>query len=346
MKPALAAEDRSSKIDAFLAKAGWAEAMRQPLAGDASFRRYERVYLDGKQAVLMDAPPPEDVRPFAHMTEFLAESGFHPPAILAADEAQGFLLLEDLGDNSYTIMLKSSVEPEPAIYMAAIDVIIALYKQCRQQKPELKIRAHDRQKQLAEASLLSDWFLPQILGREKALELREEYLQLWHTVLEATQPEQSTVILADYHADNLIWLEGEEGLRRVGLLDYQDAMWGDPVFDLLSLLEDARRDVQEATVQQCIGHFLRQTGMAEEDFAQRYAVLAAQRNSKIVGIFVRLAVRDGKAHYPQLLPRVWGHLQRDLQHPALADIREWLDKYVPAEARGAIEADVTIGGLV
>lgn len=341
MNATLKRPDRSVEMDAFLTRIGKAGAERRMLAGDASFRRYERVHHNGAIMVLMDAPPPwEDVRPFQKVTGQLAQLGVSVPNILAADETLGFLLLEDFGDLSFTRLLKAEPERELELYSAATDALAAICTAGDVQD----LPPYDMAVYLREAALFAEWFLPQVVGMERARELREEYLGLWRGILVQANLKQSVLVHRDYHADNLFWLDDREGHRAVGMIDYQDALKGDPAYDLVSLLEDARRDVAAETVERCYDHFSR---AAKEDvsFATRYAVLAAQRNAKIIGIFCRLAVRDGKAHYLDYLPRVWGHFLKDISHPALAPILQFVEAHVPLEYRGAFAADVSIGGI-
>ncbi len=340
--------DRGAAMDDFLVRIGWQGATRRMLAGDASFRRYERVQHNGTIAVLMDAPPPwEDVRPFQNVTTQLAAFGLSVPNILAADAGEGFLLLEDLGDASFTRLLREQSAREREIYLAATEALIAIHRASESHQDALAIALppYDMTVYLREAALFAEWFLPQIVGIAKARALREEYLALWRGILEATKLTQTTLVHRDYHADNLFWLSAREGYRAVGMIDYQDALLGDPAYDLASLLEDARRDVSPDTVAACRAHFIAGAGQGEAAFANRYAVLAAQRNAKIIGIFLRLTVRDGKAHYLDYLPRVWGHFLNDLKHPALAPIRAFVETHVPASYHGAFAADVTIGGI-
>lgn len=335
--------DRSAEMDAFLARIGMAQATRRMLAGDASFRRYERVEHGGKVMVLMDAPPPwEDVRPFVAISRLLGASGISAPSILAEDTAQGFLLLEDLGDTLYTRVLKAEPQREGELYTAAVDALVAINRAITQQGD---LPPYDMAVYLREAALFAEWFLPQVVGMANARPLREEYLALWREVLSAVGLKQSVLVHRDYHADNLLWLPERGDHRAVGMLDYQDALWGDPAYDLVSLLEDARRDVGAQTVQACYARFVAAMGEDEAGFATRYAVLGAQRNAKIIGIFTRLCVRDGKAHYLSYLPRVWAHFMHDLAHPALAPIRAFVEAQVPTAWRGVFEADLSIGGM-
>jgi aminoglycoside/choline kinase family phosphotransferase len=198
---------------------------------------------------------------------------------------------------------------------------------------------------LREISLFSDWFLPQALGADAATALRDGYVTLWRDLLEQASLAQSVLVHRDYHADNLLWQPHAQGIARVGMLDFQDALMGDAAYDMVSLLEDARRDVAETTVNACLQRYIAESGEDAENFLRRYAVLGAQRNAKIIGIFTRLAVRDGKPHYLHYLPRVWQHFERDLQHPALAPLKAWVDAHVPANMRHLSQIDMRIGSI-
>lgn len=336
--------DRGPEMDDFLVRAGWQGATRRALAADASFRRYERVELGERIAVLMDAPPPwEDVRPFVAVTQQLAACDASVPNILAADEAQGFLLLEDLGDASFTRLLKEDAAREGELYRAAVDALLAVRRVSAQPQglPLYDMAVYQR-----EVGLFVEWFLPQLVGIDAARALRAEWLALWRDVLEKAGLKQQVLVHRDYHADNLFWLADRAGHRAVGMLDYQDALWGDAAYDVASLLEDARRDVTPATVADCLAQYAAGSGEDAEDFRRRYDVLAAQRNAKIIGIFVRLCVRDGKQHYLSYLPRVWAHFMRDLTQPLLAPVRAFVERYVPMDKRGALVADSSIGGII
>ena len=198
---------------------------------------------------------------------------------------------------------------------------------------------------LRDVGLFAEWFLPQLVGLQAANHLRTEWLDLWRAVLSSTPLKRSVVVHRDYHADNLLILAHQRAHRAVGMLDYQDALWGDPTYDLVSLLEDARRDVRATTTAQCLKYAM--TALHEsDDFMQRYAVLGAQRNAKIIGIFARLCVRDGKPHYLEYLPRVWGHFLKDIAHPHLSSVRVFIDAHVPPSHRGTFAANPAIGGIV
>lgn len=335
----MTASQRQQQITEFLTAHGFEGATLLPLAGDASFRRYIRIRKNGKPAMLMDAPPDkENTAAFLAIAEHLLSHGYSAPAIMAHDVASGLMLLEDMGDDSFTAVLRRQPETERELYQAAIDL---LAKWHTKQPPladaaQLALPRYDHHALMREAQLFADWYLPQAVGKEKAAALGTEYMGLWARLLSSAPLAATHFVHRDYHADNLLWLPGREENRRVGVLDFQDALYGDPAYDVVSLLEDARRDVPEALAGEMLARYLGATGIPRQQFDLAYHVLGAQRNSKIVGIFARLAARDGKYQYLNYLPRVWKHLERDVAHPALEDMKRWLDKHIDPAARGTI----------
>lgn len=326
---------RFEDASAFLAKAGWRETVVTPIPGDASFRRYARIASGERHAILMGAPPAyEDVVPFMAIDRLLRSRNFSAPEIFAADVAQGFLLLEDLGAESYNRAIGANPQREEALYQAAVDCLIALQAA---PPPETYaagfgarrhvIRAYDGEALMREAALYPEWYRKARNGDADAERASLERVLL--PLLAQLDDRHEVLVLRDYHADNLMWLPDREGQRRVGLLDFQDALSGHPAYDLLSLLQDARRDVPPALETAMIDRFLAASGQAgrafdPEAFHRDYAILGAQRAMKILGIFTRLHLRDGKPHYLTLLPRVLGLLTRNLGHGALSDLAAWL----------------------
>jgi aminoglycoside/choline kinase family phosphotransferase len=312
--------DRDAQIDAFLRRAGWSAARRRPLAGDASNRRYLRLLGDaGATAVLMDAPPErgEDVRPFLTIARHLAGLGLSAPAVLAEDAAAGLLLLEDLGDGLFA-RLATDPATEAMLYLAAAETLAALHGA---PPPDGLVRfTPDTMADLAR--LLFDWYAPGAQGDEELVSLLRE-------ALARTAPEPTVLSLRDFHAENLIWLPDRAGPARVGLLDFQDAVIAHPAYDLVSLLHDARRDVGDATRAATIRRFLDLTGHEAAPFMAAAAALSAQRNLRILGVFARLAGRDGKTSYLRFLPRVWQNLNRDLDHPGLSRLRDAALRLLP-----------------
>lgn len=333
--------DRAGEISAFLEAGGWGGVERLPLAGDASFRRYERLIGGVRPALLMDAPPPEeDVGAYARIARHLLGMGFSAPEILAEDRALGLLVIEDFGDQTYTIRLDAG-DDEAALYQTAIDLLIALHR--HPDAAGIDLGAYDEDAFLDEAALLLDWYLPAMPGAAPAVapavapggEAREEYLTLWRQLLPLAGGLPPTLTLRDYHVDNLMWLTGRRGLRRCGLLDFQDALIGPPAYDLVSLLLDARREVPEALIAAMTDRYLAGfPGTDRADFARACAILSVQRNCKILGIFTRLSVRDAKPIYLEHIPRVWRWIARDIEHKALAPMKAWFERHIPKPARG------------
>lgn len=311
-------------IDAFLAEAGWAGAAIEPLVADASFRRYFRIRCDHGTAMLMDAPPPnEDPRPFLRAARWLHANGLRAPRIVHDDPGRGLVLLEDFGAARMRDYLDQWPGDEREVYGAAVDALVALHRLPPGPFPEYAMREY-----LREARLFTEWYCP-----AQALSVDEAgYAAAWDKVLAPLLPRQGpgVTVLRDYHAENIMLLGA---LHKQGLLDFQDALIGHRGYDLVSLLQDARRDVSPALEAEMFDHYLAATAEDGESFLADYARLGAQRNAKIVGIFVRLWQRDGKPRYLDLVPRVWGLLERDLMHPALAPVARWFDANIPAELR-------------
>ena len=314
----------------FLAAHGWEGAEILPLAGDASFRRYFRIQsLDGARAVLMDAPPPhEDPRPFIAAAEWLAGAGLSAPSILARDLERGLLLIDDFGDARLRETLDEAPDREAELYTLAIDLLVHLHAQ-----PTMPgLRPHGLDQWLEELTLFPDWYCPAL-----ALEVDGEgYREAWRAVLAPVAGDGlgPVTVLRDYHAENIMLVSGRAGIRHFGLLDFQDAVAGHPAYDLASVLEDARRDVSPSIERAMLERYRNATGQGI-DFESAYWALAAQRNTRILGVFTRLWKRDGKSHYTGFQPRMWGLLERNLAFPALAPVRDWFDRHVPANKRAA-----------
>lgn len=329
--------DRADLIEEFLAGHGWAGAARVPFAGDASFRRYERIQIDDRTAVLMDAPPEhEDVRPFLRVARILRRHDFSAPEIYAEDVVNGLLLIEDLGDDTFTRVLAGNLpEREHTLYRTAVDLLIDLHRRNPKEMTE-GIPAYDDMRLNDEAVLLLDWYLPAVLGEAIPEKLRREYLDLWTGLYASARAVPATLVLRDYHVDNLIWLADRPGISACGLLDFQDAVAGPVSYDLVSLLEDARRDIAPDLVREMRERYLAAfPALDRAAFDASYAVMGAQRNAKIIGIFTRLARRDKKPAYLAHIPRVWRLLEADLAHPALKPMAGWLARHVPPDLRRA-----------
>ena len=366
--------NRDQELKSFLSDSGWGDADRAALAEDASSRRYERLTSSRGSMVLMDAPPdaeaprcpdgasPEqrvalgynaiaclagpDSAPFVAVSDWLFNLGLSAPRIEACDLSKGFLLLEDLGDGLYTQMIDDGAD-EQLLYQTALDGLIHLHNHDAPKtlpvrgRPDLTMRAYDGLALRAEADLLIEWYWPLVFGQEASASIRQAYGDIWKSLADDMAQDKSVLVLRDYHAQNLLWLPDRENIKRVGLIDFQDAVLGSPAYDLVSLLEDARRDVSESFASSMLEYYIKQRTSAdsafdEQAFRMAYALFGAQRNSKIVGIFARLCERDGKPHYLGYLPRVWRYLESDLAHPALSELKSWFDEYIPPDRRHSV----------
>jgi aminoglycoside/choline kinase family phosphotransferase len=280
----------------------------------------------------MDAPPPqENVRSFVRIGRHLLALGFSAPEIYAEDATNGFLLLEDFGDETFARVLADGGD-EANLYARATDVLAVL--------PEVPdrglvagLRSYTGEALVEAAMLLPEWYLPASVGRAATESEMAAYGTAWHACLENLPATSDSLLLRDYHKDNLMWLPERPGVRACGLLDFQDAQRGHPAYDLASLLEDARRDVSPAVYAACFDRYLSATGVSAHDFRTGYALMAAQRHARIIGLFVRLLKRDGKPDYLVHLPRVWRLFERALKHDALGPLRTWVDRVIPPAQR-------------
>ena len=324
--------DLPTGIDNFLSQAGWQGETIEPIPGDASFRRYFRLRrtADASQtAMLMFAPPPEeDPKPFLHVAKWLSDNGMRAPQIFADDAAQGWVLTEDFGDDRMREWIEAQPDGETGAYASAIDALGKLHT-----LPAGPFPAYDAAVYQREVGLLTEWFCP-------AANLTVDgasYAKAWDAVLAPVLAEQQpgVTVLRDYHAENIMMLAPDNaGTGEQGLIDFQDALVGHPAYDLVSLLQDARRDVSTELETVMLERYAAAM-QPQFDLHSSYAVLGAQRNAKIVGIFTRLWKRDGKPRYLGMIPRVWEALERDLQHEALAPVADWFDANIPADIRAA-----------
>ncbi|MFV0514571.1 MAG: aminoglycoside phosphotransferase family protein [Jhaorihella sp.] len=329
--------ERETQLRAFLDRSGWAGADRAALAGDASNRRYERLSdpATRQTAVLMDAPADkgEDVGPFVEIARFLRATGLSAPEILAQDRQAGFLILEDLGDDLFARVLAVRPGLETQLYETATDVLVVLH---RATPPSLAEYSPALMTGLAALALSK--YRDGIRGTPDLAAL-SRFEDRFGAILRETVAQAPPVLIQrDYHAENLLWLPRRSGVARVGLLDFQDAMLGHPAYDLVSLLQDARRDVTPGIETAMIARYLAATRLDPDAFAAAYAVLGAQRNLRILGVFARLATEYGKPHYLGLVPRVWAHLERDLDHPALATVAGLLRDALPEPTHANLSA--------
>ena len=351
----------------FQNKAGWSAARARFLAGDASVRSYVRLALGDKQALLMDwerqpdGPPldngqpysriahlAEDVGPFVAVARALREARLPAPEIYAHDLERGFLLIEDFGDYALGRLVEQSGEIA-TLYRPAVDLLLRLREaDIPRVLPISDDRAHalpdyDASALQAEVALLLDWFLPAMTSRPLPANARREFEALWKAQFDWLARQETGLLLRDFHSPNLIALTPGDPRGALGLIDFQDAVIGHPAYDLVSLLQDARLTVPPGVEAHLFRHFCARAGQQSAGFdagvfARAYALLGAQRNTKILGIFARLALRDGKPAYLTHIPRARDYLERNLQHPALAPLRAWFDRHMPGQTDAQVLA--------
>jgi len=319
-------DERPLIVQEFLDSAGWKGSDVNPLAGDASARRYFRL-IDtlGDTAVLMDAPNSGDVEigAFVNVAKFLSGLGLSAPRIFAADANRGFVLMEDLGDAQIARLLVDDPDAEYRIYSPAVDVLVELDSA----DPPDFLKSFDSATMAQKTRPAFEWYSGALQTSSNAA-INEVIAEL-EKLLKKYTPKTKTVLLRDFHAENLIWLPDRKGLRQVGLLDFQDAMVGPPGYDLVSLLQDARRDVSPASSARMIARFCAATKRDEDAFKPTYFSLGAQRSLRIIGVFARLCIAYGKPQYVDLIPRVWGHLKNCLAQPELQGLDRLLRSIVP-----------------
>ena len=356
--------ERAEARAAFLHQNGWGAASAAPLAGDASTRSYVRLKNGAERALLMDAPPgaeaaacppsasPEERRAlgynalarlagpnlnaFTAMSAALRRLGLSAPEVYAADPASGLALIEDLGDDLYSRAINAGADEE-ALYAAAIDALLRLHAAAEDALTSFETApwrplSYDETAYRTETELLPFWFWPLVRGEKAPDEALQSFAHAWDGPLSLLSG-PSRLVLRDFHADNVLWLPDRKGYARAGLIDFQDGLVGHGAYDLASLLEDARRDVSDALAAAMLARYADAAkteiaGFDEEEFRAAYAVLGAQRNAKILGIFARLSERDGKKRYLDFMPRVWACFCKDLEHPSLAELKRWTETHI------------------
>ena len=351
--------DRAEQITGFLADAGWGDAIRAPIQGDASTRSYERLQRGADNAILMNAPKgaelpsePEgasvetrkalgynalarlagpNMESFAAIATALCERGFSAPKTLAADLELGFILLEDFGASVYAKVIENNPPQETPLYEAAVDTLAAIYRssipaELNYKNSAWRIREYDEAALLAETDLFLDWYA-QDFGKTFTPQSRDEFYALYAKSFKLLSAHASGLCLRDFHAENLFWLPSRDGVADVGLIDFQDALFAHPSYDLMSLITDIRRDVSPDLKDHLIARFCAKAGLKDDAaFRAAYAVMGVQRGTKLLGFPVRADLKFGKPQYRALLPRVKRHLNEDLSHPALGGIRDWFVK--------------------
>ncbi len=354
--------ERQEQIRAFLERAGWGGAIRDPIQGDASTRSYERLQKGTDKTILMNAPKgaelpaePEganvgqrkalgynalarlagpDMESFVAIASELTRRGFSAPQIIAHDLEAGFVLLEDFGGNVYNKVIAVDATQERPLYEAAVDTLAAIYRSTfpsifSHQEVTWRLRDYDEAALLAETDLFLDWYAKDY-GREFQGDVREEFYALYAESFKYLNVCASGLALRDFHAENLFWMPKRDGVANVGLIDFQDALFVHPAYDLMSLITDIRRDVSPDLKPYLMERFCDKAGLKyDEDFRAAYAVMSVQRGTKLLGFPVRADLKFGKPQYRALLPRVKRHLKDDMAHPALSDIRRWFGRNMP-----------------
>lgn len=310
------AEGRLALAQAFVLRQGWPADSLTPLAGDASARRYFRLTDGARRAVLMDAAPSlgEDTGRFCAIANWLLQAGYSAPRIFAADPDQGFLLLEDLGDDLLARLVRRDPAAEQPLYLAATDFLASLHRQT----PPADLAVAQGPALAELVTKLLDWYLP-ALGLQPNQAARS-IPDLIASDYQRLAGGPVAVSLRDFHAENLLWLPDRAGSARLGLLDFQDAFVTHPAYDLVSLLQDVRRDVSAATEAACLSRYAEATGQDMAAFRPAYALIGVQRGLRIMAVFARLCLRGGKTHYLDYMPRVWAHIRANLATPELAHL--------------------------
>jgi tRNA threonylcarbamoyl adenosine modification protein YjeE len=354
--------ERLVAIWRFVATSGWGAAAIGAIPGDASARRYFRLRDGERCALLMDAPrmpdgPPirhglpysriahlaEDVRPFVAVARHLDGLGLSAPRILANDLDAGLLLLEDLGDRVFGREIADGAD-QRKLWRAGVDVLLALHAQPVERRLPIgdgsfhDVPPFDLAAMQIEIELVLDWYVPAVTGAPAGAEQRGSFAAAWRPVLERILDLPPLLVLRDFHSPNLLWMPERSGARRAGVIDFQDALIGPAAYDLVSLLQDARLDVSEEIERELLDYYCAKAPRTQPGFDPArlrwaYAALGAQRNTKILGIFARLARRDGKPRYLAHIPRIWRYLARGLAHPELSSLAAWYDSHLPVQLR-------------
>jgi len=329
MLPEEIADLRKAKRERFMESLKWGHVVMHPLQADASFRRYYRLEGTPSPMLLMEDPPDRPpvppfvmVEPFIKIAGHLRALGLHAPEVHFKDIPNGLLVLDDFGDDTYTRLFDKGSDPKH-LYELAVDVLVHLHK--HPQRSAIDLPKYGDDQLVNETMLLLDWYYPKLTGKQPTAEMKDSFAAVWKELFKKFPKDQETLVLRDYHVDNLMLVSGEKGLQGCGLLDFQDALIGQFSYDLMSLLEDARRDVPQALRQHLYDRYMQGMGAGFDRTAFDYSfrVLAAQRHAKVLGIFVRLFVRDGKDRYLQFIPHVHKLFIQSLDNPVLQPLNQW-----------------------
>ena len=322
---------RRMKREAFLKSLGWKNVALQPLQADASFRRYYRLQGAPKPMLLMEDPPdrplalsPVKVEPFIMIADHLRALGLRTPEIFFKDISNGLLVIEDFGDDTYTRLFDQGVDSRP-LYELAVDALVHLHQHSK--RNDIDLPKHDAAVLIDGAMLLLDWYYPALTGKKATDDMKKSFASMWKGLFEKLPKDQQTLVLRDYHVDNLMLVPGATGVRACGLLDFQDASIGQFSYDLMSLLEDARRDMSVDLKQHLYDRYISAMRIDRAGFDYSIRVLAAQRHARVLGVFVRLSLRDGKTRYLQFIPHVHKLFLSSVNHPDLKPLLQWFGNH-------------------
>jgi aminoglycoside/choline kinase family phosphotransferase len=320
--------DREKLKSQFLKRLNLDKHSIMPIAADASYRKYYRVTQGDSSFIVMDSMPfYENNEAFVRLAKHLISQGFSAPNIYNYDAENGFLVIEDFGDVSFNKLLTnvskySSYKSIEEVYQDLVDSLMLLHKA----EIPSDVENYSDEILLQELRMFADWYVPVVTGDALSQNQIDSYLTIWKSILKFARIFEEVLVLRDFHIDNLLYLEKNEGLKRIGIIDFQDGLIGSPIYDIVSLLEDARCDVSQKTTETAINYYLdRNPDVTRKDFLAVYNILGAQRNSRILGVFAKKAI-EGDSRYMKYVPRVKGYLDNNLNHPLLVPLKSWINK--------------------
>ena len=328
--------DRDAECEKFLNEAGYLSYKKEMLKGDASRRQFYRLTKEDKTVIFIDANPLKGEEPeaYAAVTDYLRRHQINVPEIYAQNIMQGFFIVEDFGNDLVNNIVAADAALQDDLYKKAIDVLvdiqsIPLQEVISSDDFTYRLREYDVNRLISEARLFTDWYVPELTKRPISYAARDEFISILRGLLLPVVNEDNVTVLRDYHADNMMVVS-----EKIGLLDFQDAVLGNKAYDVVSLLQDARRLIADDFEKKMIEYYCEKAKITDKDaFMRNYLILGAQRNIKILGIFVRLFVQDKKKQYLEFLPDVWSYLEKDLQHPVLSPLKSWFDRWLPLPLR-------------
>ncbi len=296
----------------------------EPILGDAGLRDYLRVKTDNDSYIIMDCPPSyTSIKPFIDIANFLNQNNFSAPEVFKHDINNGFLILQDLGTLSVkNYLIKTGTSEQKNIYHLSIDLLIKL----QETSPPKGLIEFNNDLLRSELSVFTDHYIPYKKNKEIHTDELSEFNKTWQEILIKQAPIKQSIVLRDYHVENMMYLKDEKGIKKLGLLDFQDALIGSPIYDLVSILEDARIDIDRNFALECVQYYAKEKNINIDQALINYHILGAQRNLRILGVFARKYNRDKDNTYLQYIPRVLKYLEYDVSHPALEPIKNWLLK--------------------